>query len=189
MVAYHFSFLNFEMCIYLHTFTYKVITPYLEFLFSSVSTVDNSCVLLVKVKVAQLCLTFWDPMDYTVHGILQARILEWVAFPFSNGSSQPRDWTQVSHIAGGFFTSWATREALLTCMSPQLDSELLRMGTRIYSSLKPRTQAKVGQSGDLIYLLFFLISGYRKNPYYSPKSSLSFTLAPHPISHKYVKVE
>ena len=44
------------------------------------------------------------PMDYTVHGILQARILEWVAFHFSRGSSQPRDRTQVSHIAGGFFT-------------------------------------------------------------------------------------
>ena len=39
-------------------------------------------------------------MDYTVHGILQARILEWVAVPFSRGSSQPRDQTQVSHIAG-----------------------------------------------------------------------------------------
>ena len=51
------------------------------------------------------------PHDYTVHGILQARILECVAFPFSRGSSQPRDWTQVSHIAGGFFTSWATRKA------------------------------------------------------------------------------
>ena len=50
-------------------------------------------------------------MDYTVHGILQARTLEWVAFPFSRESSQPRDQTQVSRIAGGFFTSWATREA------------------------------------------------------------------------------
>ena len=50
-------------------------------------------------------------MDYTVHGILQARMLEWVVFPFSRGSSQPRDWTQVSRIAGGLFTSWATREA------------------------------------------------------------------------------
>ena len=48
---------------------------------------------------------------WTVHGILQARIVEWVAFPFSRGSSQPRDWTQVSHFADGFFTSWATREA------------------------------------------------------------------------------
>ena len=52
-------------------------------------------------------------MDYIIHGILQARILEWVAFPFSRGSSQLRDQTQVSCIAGGFFTSWATREAHL----------------------------------------------------------------------------
>ena len=51
-------------------------------------------------------------MDYTVHGILQARILEWEAFPFSRGSSPSRDKTQVSHIAGGFFTTWATREDL-----------------------------------------------------------------------------
>ena len=48
---------------------------------------------------------------YTVYGILQARILEWVAFPFSRGSSQARDQTQVSCIAGRFFTSWASREA------------------------------------------------------------------------------
>ena len=48
---------------------------------------------------------------YTVHGILQARILEWVAFLSSRGSSQSRDRTQVSHIAGRFFTSWAVREA------------------------------------------------------------------------------
>ena len=59
----------------------------------------------VKMKVTQSCLTLCDPMAYTVHGILQARILEWVAFPFSRGSSQPRDRTQVSHMAGGFFTS------------------------------------------------------------------------------------
>ena len=52
-----------------------------------------------------------NSLRYTVRGILQARILEWVAFPFSRGSSQPRDQTQVSHIAGGFFTSWASREA------------------------------------------------------------------------------
>ena len=65
----------------------------------------------VKVKIAQLCLTLCDPIDYTVHGILQTRILEWVAFPFFRESSQPRDWTQVSGVAGGFFTSWATREA------------------------------------------------------------------------------
>ena len=45
----------------------------------------------VKMKVTQSCPTLCDPMDYTVHGILQARILEWVAVPFSRGSSQPRD--------------------------------------------------------------------------------------------------
>ena len=58
-----------------------------------------------KEKVAQSCLTLCNPIDYSVHRILQARILEWVAFPFSRGSSQPRDQTQVSRIAGGYFTS------------------------------------------------------------------------------------
>ena len=58
----------------------------------------------VKVKVAQSCLTLCNPMNYTVHGILQARILEWVAFPFSRESSEPMDQTQVSTIAEKFFT-------------------------------------------------------------------------------------
>ena len=49
-------------------------------------------------------------MDYTVHGILYARILEWVAILFFSGSSQPRDQTQVLQIAGELFTSWATRD-------------------------------------------------------------------------------
>ena len=64
-----------------------------------------------EVKVAQPCPTLCNPIDCKAHGILQARILELVAFPFSRGSSQPRDQTPVSHIAGGFFTTWATREA------------------------------------------------------------------------------
>ena len=64
-----------------------------------------------KVKVAQLYPTLCDPMNYAVHGILQATILEWVAGPFSKESSQPRGQAQVSRIAGGFFTSWATGEA------------------------------------------------------------------------------
>ena len=63
------------------------------------------------MKVTHLCSTLCNPVDYTVHGIFQARILEWVAFLSSRGSSQPRDQTQVSHIAGRFFTSWVTREA------------------------------------------------------------------------------
>ena len=55
--------------------------------------------------------TLCGPMDYAVHGILQARILDSIAFPFFRVSSKLRDWTQVSHIIGRFFTSWATRDA------------------------------------------------------------------------------
>ena len=65
-----------------------------------------------KVKVTQSCPTLCNPVDYTGHGILQARTLQWVAILFSRGSSQPRDWTQDSCTADGFFTSSATREAL-----------------------------------------------------------------------------
>ena len=67
--------------------------------------------LEIYMKVSQSCLTLCNSMDYIVHGIFQARILEWVPSPFSRGSSQPRDWTQVSCITGGFFTNWPTREA------------------------------------------------------------------------------
>ena len=70
------------------------------------------------MKVTQLCPDLCNPMDYTVHDILRARILEWVAFPFSRGSSQPRDQTQVSHIADRFFT---TREALSAPPKAQTD--------------------------------------------------------------------
>ena len=61
------------------------------------------------LSCVQLFVTSWN--DETVHEIFQARILEWVAFPFSRGSSQPRDQIQVSHIAGRLFTNWATQEA------------------------------------------------------------------------------
>ena len=72
----------------------------------------------VEVLVAQSCPTLCNPMDCSpagssVHGLLQARILEWVAIPISRRTSQPRDRTQVSCIAGGFFTLWDTKEALL----------------------------------------------------------------------------
>ena len=60
---------------------------------------------LLKVKVTQSFMALCNPMDYTVYGILQARILEWVAIPLSRGSAQPKDQTQVSCIGGGFFTS------------------------------------------------------------------------------------
>ena len=68
----------------------------------------------VKTLVTWSCPTLCDPMDccppnFPVHGILWAKILEWVAIPFSSGSSQPRNRTRVSCIAGGFFTNWAIR--------------------------------------------------------------------------------
>ena len=74
---------------------------------------------MVCVLVAQSYLTLCKPMDCSppgcsVHGILQARIREWVAIPFSRRSSWPRDGTRVSCIAGRFFTVWATREALFS---------------------------------------------------------------------------
>ena len=70
---------------------------------------------LVWSKVAQSCLTLCDPVDCSlpgssIHGIFQARVLEWVAISFSRGSSPPRDWTWVSYIVGRHFTLWATRE-------------------------------------------------------------------------------
>ena len=77
----------------------------------------SMCRLKVKVKVTQSCPTLWNTMDYVVHGILQARILEWVACPFSSGSSQPMNWTRVSCIAGRFITYWAIREALYVSLS------------------------------------------------------------------------
>ena len=69
-------------------------------------------------KSLQSCPTLCDPRycsppGSSVHGILQARILKWVAIPFSRGSSWPMDWTRVSCIAGRFFTIWATKEAAL----------------------------------------------------------------------------
>ena len=70
----------------------------------------SSRVLGSKPKVAHSCPTLCDPMDYTVHGILQVRKMEWIAFTFPSGSSPPRDRTRVSCIAGRFFTRWAIRE-------------------------------------------------------------------------------
>ena len=71
--------------------------------------------------VTQSCPTLCNPMDCSppgspVHGILQARILEWVAISFSRGSSQPRDRTPVSYIAGRFFTIVHKRDSYLLCV-------------------------------------------------------------------------
>ena len=82
------------------------------------------CLLPCESEVVQLCPALWDSMGCSppassIHGIFQARILEWVAISFSRGSSWPRDQTQVSHIAGRLFTIWATREAISFLASHQ----------------------------------------------------------------------
>ena len=84
----------------------------LKIFLNTSSPAEHVCILVIH-----LCPTLSDPMDcslpgFSALGILQARILEWVAIPFSRGSSRPRDWTQVSCIAGIFFTIWAIREVL-----------------------------------------------------------------------------
>ena len=76
----------------------------------------------VQVLALQPCLTLCNPVDYSrpgssVHGVLQAKILEWVAIPFSKGSSAPKDRTQVSCMAGRFLTIWDTREGFLEVMT------------------------------------------------------------------------
>ena len=72
---------------------------------SLIVLIISHCIHIPKIRLyifSESCLVM---SDYTVHGVLQARILEWVTVPFSRGSSQPRNRTQVSHIVGGFFTS------------------------------------------------------------------------------------
>ena len=83
-------------------------------------------------EVTQSCPTLCDPMDYSlpgssIHGILQARVLEWVAFSFSRRSSRPRDWSWISHIVGRCFDIWATREA------PSKRSHTFRRGHTLFS--------------------------------------------------------
>ena len=77
---------------------------------------NSAALTVLACSVAQSCLTLCDPMDCSppgssVHGVFPTRILEWIAIPFSRGSSWPRDRSPVSCIAGGFFPIWATREA------------------------------------------------------------------------------
>ena len=109
------SFTNFILCLFKTTFGMK---PYLwcwKLIFHSIHGIVCVCVC---VWVTQLCPTLCNTMECSspgssIHEITQARILEWVAIPFSRGSSQPRDQTQVSRIGGKFFTIWATREAYM----------------------------------------------------------------------------
>ena len=92
-----------------------------RYLFVYLAARGLSCslwILVLSAKLLQLCPTLCNPMDcslpgFSVHGILQARILEWAALPSSRGSSRPRDQTQVSCFACRFFTVWTTRELFI----------------------------------------------------------------------------
>ena len=101
-----------------------------------------------EVKEAQSCPTLCDPMDYVVHRILQARILEWVAFPFSSGSSQPMDRTHVSRIAGGFFTSWATQAKHVINSKREGARDLASVGSRKWEVLSVYTSLWEAQGPD-----------------------------------------
>ena len=105
-------------------------------------------------EVAQLHLTLCDPVDcsppgFSVHGILQARILEWVATSFFRGSSQPRDWTQVSHIVGRCFSLWATRGAMLLYSRNQ---------PTLWSNYYPLKKKKQEQKGSMSIKILHLIT-------------------------------
>ena len=97
-------------------FSFKNIYSHVQYIESYAFVYELESILVCESEVAQLCPTLCDPMDCSppgssIHGIFQARILEWVAISFSRGSSRPRDQTQVSCIAGRRFNLQATREA------------------------------------------------------------------------------
>ena len=101
---------------------------------------ENVC-MYVRAKLLQLCLTLCNPMDCSlpgssVHGILQARILEWVTISFSRGSSQPRDRTWVSRIGGRRFNLWATRQTFFG----KVMSLLLNMLSRLVITFLSRSK-------------------------------------------------
>ena len=120
-----------------------------------------------KVLVAQLCPTLCNPVDHSpisspVLGILQARILEWVAIPFSRGSSWPRDWTQVSCIAGRFFTTWPTREIPCMCEMFTHFNLLAKAKLIIYTFLNVRCLTNNNQNisfqmTSFLQMIFFFV--------------------------------
>ena len=169
--------------------------------------VRNSWMLIVrqkKLKVAQSCLTLCDPMDYSlpgssVHGILQAVLQEWVAVPFSSGSFQPRDQSQVSLFASRFFTIWATRETQLNskqytnisgvpCTNQfvslhssdaRFETALIFLGLTYYHEKAGSRVVKTSEMNlhrPLVFL--FLFSKSHVPTTYSPALCLSYTLIP-----------
>ena len=121
----------------------------------------------VCVLVPQSYLTVYNLMDCSppgssVHGILQARILEWVAISFSRGSSQPRDRTQFSCTAVRFFTIWATREALVYIhITNKCSCEKKNHRNFFYMGRLPFHLEKIfTHSSHLMYILILCKSGY-----------------------------
>ena len=93
--------------------------------------------IAAAAKLLQSCPTLCDPMDSSspgsaIPGILQARVLEWVAISFPRGSSQPSDWTRVSCIVGGCFTIWATQAACVTNLDCILKSRDITLSTKVH---------------------------------------------------------
>ena len=150
-----------------------------------------------EVQVVQLCLTFCNPMDRSlpgtsVHGILQARILAWVAIPFSRGSSWPRDWSQVSDIVSRLSTLWAPREG--HALAPQCltlgQEDLLEEWVATHSSilawriqwteepgrLQSMGSQKVGHNWTTFTSFTFFSSGYCPHPLSSWYCLLNFWL-------------
>ena len=110
-------------------------------------------------EVTQSCLTLCDPMDcsppgFSVHGIFPARILEWIAVSFFRGSSQPRNRTRVSCIAGGFFTDWAMREA-----RPPIGDPNRQLNTTAWSS-GDRLELKIWSLDLMVEALFIFHLDY-----------------------------
>ena len=124
-------------------------------------------------EVAQLCLTLWDPMDCSlpgssVHGIFQARILEWVAIAFSRGSSRPRDWNRVSCIVGRHFTvsinSSNEYSGLISFRIDWFDFLTVQVIFKILSSLIPQFKSINSVTLGLLYgPTLTSIHGYWKN--------------------------
>ena len=158
---------NKDTCLRCHSFLF---TPYHSMSETHLNPTTNACLcfslvymlLCVHVSRSVMSNCLWShgsPPCSSVYGILQARILEWVATPFSKGSSQPRDQTWVSCIAGRVFIIWATREAHIYCWCEPIHINLqglncsLPLGNKDSSEME-RTQPRL--SFPFITLVEFL---------------------------------
>ena len=152
------------------------------------------CVCLVTQSWLTLCIPIvCSPPGSSVHGILQARILEWVAIPFSTGSSRPRYWTQVSYIAGGSFTLSPTKQAPLYHLStPKLANHSINClpASRLYHLAVSNVSVHIHISSTITHhktrnkketILLPLNPTVTTDPVSSPLASLSLT--PHTMYH------